>query len=155
MRVAGLISLTAILLACQLGCSESVKVDDDAAKQEIQATLEAYLPLLGEAYATGNVEPLRDWAAEKEMARIYKIVTELAAQGRILVPTFHQLTIEELNVWNYSNAYVTTLEVWDLETYASGTDQVLAQESEQPNRVKYQLKRDEDHWRVLFRTIQE
>jgi len=25
----------------------------------------------------------------------------------------------------------------------------------QRNRVKYQLKREEDHWRVLFRTIQD
>ncbi len=155
MRVAGLACLAAITLLGQLGCSESAKIDQEAAKQEIAASLEAYLPLLGEAYATGNVEPLREWAAEKEMARIYKIVTDLAAQGRTLVPTFRQMTIEEVNVWNYANAYVTTLEVWDLKTYASGTDQVLAQESEQPNRVKYQLKRDDGRWRVHFRTIQE
>ena len=155
MRAASLIGLTATMVLSQLGCSESMKINEEAAKQEIKVTLESYLPLLGEAYATGNVEPLRYWAAEKEMARIYKIVTDLAAQGRTLVPIFRQVTIEELNVWNYSNAYVTTLEVWDLKTYASGTEQVLAEEPEQANRVKYQLKRDEDRWRVLFRTIQE
>ena len=152
-RIAGLVLL---LLPLFSGCSEGTfQVDEEAAKQELQETLEQYLPLLAEAYAGGDLEPLRPWAAEKEMARIYKRVEELAAQGRTLVPTFRQVTVEELNVWNYSNAYATTLEVWDLEVYASGTEEILSQEYEQSNRVKYQFKRDDDRWRVLFRTIQE
>ena len=65
------------------------------------------------------------------------------------------MTIEDVRIWNYSNAYVTTLEVWDLVVYATGSDQVLASEYEQPNRVKYQLKREGDSWRILFREIQE
>ena len=64
------------------------------------------------------------------------------------MPTFRQLTIEDVNVWNYSNAFVSTAEIWDLVVYATGTDQVLAEEFEQHSRVKYQLKRDEDGWRV-------
>ena len=68
---------------------------------------------------------------------------------------FRQLTIEDVNVWNYSNAYATTHEVWDLVVYATGSEQILAEEYEQPNRVKYQLKREGDKWHVLFRTIQE
>ena len=70
------------------------------------------------------------------------------------MPTFRQVTVEDVNVWNYSNAFVTTLEVWDLQILAVGTEEVLAEELAQRNRVKYQLKREEDHWRVLFRTIQ-
>jgi len=156
MRTTVLISSLIALVAISFGCNEATrKADDEAAKEKIKATLESYLPLLGEAYASGNLEPLRGWVAEKEMARVYKRVDDLATQGRTLVPTFRQVTVEEINVWNYSNAYVTTLEVWDLEVYASGTEQILSQEYEQPNRVKYQLKRDDDRWRVLFRTIQE
>jgi len=149
-------SVGALALLLALGCSDAARqVDEEETKKEIETTLQAYLPLLAEAYATGDLEPLRPWAAEKEMARIYKRVEELAAQGRTLVPTFRQVTVEELNVWNYSNAYATTIEIWDLEVYASGSDQILSQEYEQSNRVKYQLKRDDDRWRVLFRTIQE
>ena len=149
-------SVGALALLLVLGCSDAAQqVDEEETKKEIETTLQAYLPLLAEAYATGDLEPLRPWAAEKEMARIYKRVEELAAQGRILVPTFRQVTVEELNVWNYSNAYATTIEIWDLEVHASGSDQILSQEYEQSNRVKYQLKRDDDRWRVLFRTIQE
>ena len=136
-------------------CGGSSGSGGEVDRGEIQATLEAYLPLLGEAYATGDLEPMRPWAAEKEIARVQKRVSDLSYQGRTLVPTFRQLTIEDVNVWNYSNAYVTTHEVWDLVVYATGSEQVLAEEYEQPNRVKYQLKREDDRWRVLFRTIQE
>lgn len=149
---------SALILAsfAVMSCSEGAfQVDEEAEKQEVQQTLEEYLPLLAAAYASGDLEPLRPWAAEKEMARIYKRVEELSAQGRTLVPTFRQVTVEDLNVWNYSNAYATTIEVWDLEVYATGTDQILSQEYEQSNRVKYQFKREDDRWRVLFRTIQE
>ena len=98
---------------------------------------------------------MRPYVAEKEISRVFKRVQDLSYQGRTLVPTFRQLTIEDVNVWNYSNAYVTTHEVWDLVIYATGSENVLAEEYEQPNRVKYQFKRDGDQWRVLFRTIQE
>jgi hypothetical protein len=123
-------------------------------RDEIQAALETYLPLLGEVYATGDLSLLEGLAAEKEIARVHKRIEDLSFQGRRLVPTFRSLTVEDSNVWNYSNCYVTTLEIWDLEIRATGADQVLSTQLEQPNRVKYQLKRDDGRWRVLFRTIQ-
>ena len=83
-----------------------------------------------------------------------KRIQDLSMQGRRLVPTFRSLTIEDANIWNYSNCYVTTLEVWDLEVRATGTEQVLSTQLEEPNRVKYQMKREDGNWRVLFRTIQ-
>jgi len=129
---------------------EQEQVDRD----EIQAALETYLPLLGEVYATGDLSLLEGLAAEKEIARVHKRIEDLSFQGRRLVPTFRSLTVEDSNVWNYSNCYVTTLEIWDLEIRATGADQVLSTQLEQPNRVKYQLKRDDGRWRVLFRTIQ-
>lgn len=136
-------------------CGGAAGPKDEVSRQEIEDTLTSYLPLLGEAYASGDLEPLRPYAAEKEISRVFKRVQDLSYQGRTLVPTFRQLTIEDVNVWNYSNAYVTTHEVWDLVVYATGSENVLAEEYEQPNRVKYQLKREGDQWRVLFRTIQE
>lgn len=135
-------------------CNGSSASRQELDRQEITTTLETFLPLLGEAYASGEFAPLADWAAEKEVSGVRKRVEDLALAGRRLVPTFRSLTIEEIDVWNYSNAYVTSHEVWDLVVYASGTDQVLSQELEQPNRVKYQLKREGGRWRILFRQIQ-
>jgi hypothetical protein len=149
----GINSLILISLLC-VACSPSAE-RQEVNRDEIKADLEVYLPLLGEAYATGNLELLREWAVEKEMSRVMKRLDDLTSQGRRLIPTFRQVTIEDVNVWNYSNAFVTTVEVWDLQILATGAEEVLAEELGQSNRVKYQLKRGEDHWRVLFRTIQE
>jgi len=149
LRLACLLPMVLMAFACGPS-EEQVQVDRD----EIQAALETYLPMLGEVYATGDLSLLEGLAAEKEIARIHKRIEDLSYQGRRLVPTFRSLTVEDFNVWNYSNCYVTTLEVWDLEIRATGTEQVLSTQFEQPDRVKYQLKREDGRWRVLFRTIQ-
>ena len=150
-----LLPVILLLAVISTSCGDSSSSDTEVDRQEVATMLESYLPLLAEAYATGDLEPLRPFVAEKEIARVYKRVQDLSYQGRTLKPTFRQLTIEDVNVWNYSNAYVTTHEVWDLVVYATGSENILAEEYEQPNRVKYQLKREGDQWRVLFRTIQE
>jgi hypothetical protein len=64
------------------------------------------------------------------------------------------LTIEEVKVFNYANAYVTTVELWDVRSLATGSREVLAEDLAQSNRVKYQLKREGTSWRVLFRAKQ-
>lgn len=154
MRQVGWLGPWLALALAGFACGPSPS-DQQADREQIRATLESYLPLLAEAYATGNLEPLEPWAAEKEISRIRKRIEDMAVQGRTLVPRFGQLTVEEVDVWNYSNAVVTTFETWDLAVYATGSQQVLSEALAQPNRVKYQLKRDQDRWRVLFRTIQE
>lgn len=146
-------TLLAALLLVAAGCSsaeERQKVDTEA----IAAALEVYLPLLGQAYATGDLAPLEGLAAQKEIAAIEKRISDLADQGRILEPTFRSLTIEEAKVFNYANAYVTTVEVWDLRSLALGSRQKLAEDLGQSNRVKYQLKREGERWKVLFRAKQ-
>jgi len=133
----------------------SSKSDEEVEREEIQVMLETYLPLLAQAYSTGQYSALEPYAAQKEISSIHKRVQDLTVQGRRLEATLRSVTIEDIKAWNYSNAYVTTHEVWDLVVHATGSDQVLAEEYEQPNRVKYQLKRDDDSWRILFRQIQE
>ncbi len=149
-RGALLCCLLVLVAACGPS-DEQVEADTES----IRAALETYLPLLGEAYSTGDLEPLRPYVAEKEVAAIEKRIRELYAQGRVLEPVFRNVTVEDVTVFNRANAYVTTVEVWDLRSLAPGSREVLAEEIEQSNRVKYQLKRDGDGWRVLFRTIQE
>jgi len=151
-----LLGVIPLLAAFLVTCGESGQSREMADRQEVQATLEAYLPLLAQAYSTGDLTPLEPYAAQKEIASIHKRIQDLANQGRTLEATLRSVTIEgDIKVWNYSNAYVTTLEVWDLVVYATGTDQVLADEFDQPNRVKYQLKREDDTWRILYREIPE
>jgi len=137
-----------------LACSPSPS-RQAADRDEIKAFLESYLPLLGLAYASGDLGPLDAYVAQKEIATIAKHLENVSVSGRTLEPTFRSLTIEEVDVWNYANAYVTTREVWDLRLYASGSREQLGEELDHVDRVKYQLKRQEGRWRVLYRAKQE
>ena len=91
--------------------------------------------------------------AAKEIATLRKRVNDLALGGRDLRPELVSLEIEDIVVWNYSNAFVTTIEVWNLRIFASGTTTVLSEVMAQRNRVKYQIKRREVGWQVLYRTL--
>ncbi len=143
------LSLT-FLAAC--GSSAAREAEDAAS---IASSLEAYLPVLGQVYLDGDVETLRPYAAEKELARIQALVQNLVDQGRYLAPEFQRLTVEGTSTWNNSNAFVTTLEVWNVRMHALGSGELLAEDVDETYRVKYQLKRHNGGWRVLFRAIQE
>lgn len=125
-----------------------------AERQQIQATLEAYLPKLAEAYETGTSWPLYGLAAEKEMAVVEKWIKEVAAGGREIHATFHGLTIEDITRWGNANAYVTTLESWTVELY-SGDGKHQFSSDERRDRVRYQLKREKEGWLILYRQRQE
>jgi len=143
-----------VVLAGLVACGSSAeRTALDSAS--IAASLEEYLPVLGRVYADGNVEALRPYAAEKELARIQALVQNLVDQGRYLAPEFKSLTVEGTHTWNHSNAFVTTLEVWDVRMHALGSGELLAEDVDKTYRVKYQLKRDGEGWRVLFRAIQQ
>ncbi len=148
----------AVVLACLLpvlACARSPE-QQAADRGEIEELLAEYLPVLARAYSEQNALLIEKWAAPKEVARVNQLIEELASRGSVLRPVFHQVTVEDAQIWNNSNAFVTTVESWDVERFATGTDRSLGREAGQTNRVKYQLKREDGgSWRVLYRTIQE
>ena len=74
-------------------------------------------------------------------------------ESRTLRPTLQSFEIERVDVWRYSNAAVTTLEVWDIQSLASGTEQVLSSATDR-YRVRYQFKRRDEGWMVIDRRIE-
>jgi hypothetical protein len=123
-------------------------------KAEIQRTLEIYLPQMALAYRTGNLEPLREWAVEKEVATLYKRVLDLSGRGLTVDAELKSVTVETIGVWGHSNALATTLELWDVRYYAEGTDNLISEELDQANRVKYQFKLEGERWWVLYRSLE-
>ncbi len=119
------------------------------------SVLEEFLPALGSAYAESDPYLIKPFVAPKEIARVGKRLEELAAKGQVYAPTVRTITIESVNVWNNSNAFVSTLEIWDVQRLALGSGILIDESLEQANRVKYQMKRDKNGWRVLYRTIEE
>ncbi len=144
-----------LILLAMVGLAGCGKPDPEVAREELEQALRAYLPKLGEAYATRNPYALADVAVEKEQFRVRRRIEELTAQGMIYEPEFKDLTIEWSSSWSYSQAAVTTLEVWDVRSYALGSHTLVSEVLDQRNRVKYQLKRKETGWVVLYRDLQE
>lgn len=150
------ICLTALSLALFLtACEGSGQADEEVDKAEIQAVLEAYLPVLGKAYAESNPKLLEPWAVPKEQARIELRIAELEAQGQVYVPEFKTVTVENISVWNYSNAFVSTVEVWDVRALTLGSGMVVNESLDQRSRVKYQMKRKDDGWAILYRELEK
>ncbi len=137
-----------------LGCAEG---GDGASMEDriaIETVLADYLPKLGAAYATGDFEALASGAVPKEIAIVRKRVHDLEMEAsRTLRPELQGFEIEELHVWRHSNAAVTTIEVWSIESLASGTDRLLSSGIDR-YRVRYLFKRRDEGWMVIDRRIE-
>ena len=136
------------------GCESdrTASPEDEAA---VLAMLEEYLPRLALAYSSGEGSVLEGFAAQKEIAGVKGRIRNLLNESREIHPTFKSVLLEDVKVWRHVNAYATTLEVWDLRVVAEGTDTVLSEVYNQSNRVRYQLKRRDNSWVVLFRQIED
>lgn len=152
-RLLGLLGFVCVLGL--VACSPPGVPEEEVDKQEIQVFLEGYLPKVGQAYAQQDASVLEGVAVPKEQARIELRTEELSAAGQVYVPEFREVTVEDVSVWNYSNAFVTTLEVWDVRALAQGTERLITESLGQRSRVKYQLKRKDDSWVVLFRELEQ
>jgi len=147
--LAVLLLLSLVFLA---GCERTTPTP--AQREDIETFLGQYLPRLADAYREQNPQILEGYAVTKEIASIQKLVDELAERGERMLPTLQSFTIEEIGTWR-STAYVTTVEVWDLERRTLGSNVILQLYEDQHNRVHYQLEREGDGWVVLFRHVRE
>ncbi len=147
-----------LAIACVAGLAACGEAGPDGAsdedRQAIEAVLTDYLPKLGAAYAKGDFDSLASGAVPKEVETIRRRVHELEmGESRTLRPTLQSFEIERIDVWRYSNAAVTTLEVWDIQSMVSGTEQVLSSATDR-YRVRYQFKRRDEGWMVIDRRIE-
>ena len=146
-----LLGMALVVLAA---CGSVTGSDPEADRVAIEAALDAYLPKLAEAYRTKDASVLEGAAVPKEVVTVQRNLDLLKDEGRELRAVFKQLTVEDFSVWNYSNAFVSTFEVWDLQVYVLGTDTLTSEAIDQRNRVKYQMKRIGEEWVVLLRQIE-
>jgi hypothetical protein len=146
-----MVALFALTLSVS-ACAEPGVSEED--RQAIEETIRAYLPKFAEAYATGDASVLDGLAAPKEVSSLQRRIRELEEEGRVIRPTPVDLTVEQVTVWGYSNAFATTLEEWDLVVLATGSERELSRDDGQQNRVRYQLQRQDDGWWVLYRTTE-
>lgn len=152
--------VAALALAALLGCGGGGGPEADAAaaasdRREVQAMLEEFLPALAEAYATGDLEPLRPYAVERVLAYTEKRISDMMGQGMVLRPRFQSLVVEDLKTWGNDFGVVTTIETWDLTYYASGGESVISDRPGVKSRVAYQVKKEGGRWMVFHREMKQ
>ncbi len=144
-----------LMLGGTAGCSDASRGGSEVDKADIERTVREYLPRLAAAYAKAEFGPLEEVAVPKEIARVKLRRRELADQGKVYEPDFKELVIESITTWKHSNAFVTTVETWDVRSYTLGKRVLLSEVTDQRNRVKYQLKRKQHGWVVLYRELDQ
>lgn len=144
---------TLLLLAGALACGPSEQVQEEALT-EIEELLEAYLPRLTEVYTTGDLTALEGLAAPREINRVETFIRERAQEGQVVDPELERFEIEDVNLYQHSNAFVTTREIWNLRLRAAGSDRLISEELGKSYRYRYQIHRDDgDGWTILAREV--
>lgn len=135
--------------------AEGVDTGSDA-EEEIEAFLERALPLLAEAYRSGEVEQLRPVATERVLAQVEKRILDLMEQGMRVEPTFESVTVEEVSSWRNDNAIVTTVETWDLRYISTGEGALISEQPDARSRVTYHLRKERgEGWRIYQRDLRQ
>ena len=140
------LALLAALAACR-PAEEEVAVEEEA----IRAVIARYADLLSQAYAFTDSSLLEPVASQRERAAVEANIRQLADRGQRIATDLKEMQIEEIGMSDLDNAYVQTFELWEIRVMDLGSERVVSVDPDQRNRVRYQLKRQDGVWRVLWR----
>lgn len=140
------LSLLAALAACR-PAEEDVAVEEEA----IRAVIARYADLLSQAYAFTDASLLEPVASQREQAAVEVNIRQLAQRGQRIATDLKEMQIEDIGMSDLDNAYVQTFELWEIRVMDLGSERVVSVDPNQRNRVRYQLKRQDGVWRVLWR----
>lgn len=144
------LTLVTALLAVGCGPSEERRAED---RQAVERLVADYAARLAESYRTGDANPLREVATEREIARVLGQIQSLAAEGRALRADLLRQTFDSVEVHRATAATVTTTESWRLRVVALGTEATVSESPEQSNQIVYTLTRDGGRWWILSRAL--
>lgn len=136
----------ALAAACR-PASEEVAVEEEA----LRRTIDEYADRLSQAYAFTDASLLEPVAATREVAAVHANVQQLADRGQRIATDLKELEIEEIGMTDLDNAYIQTFELWEIRVMDLGSERVISVDANQRNRVRYQLKRLDGTWKVLWR----
>ena len=140
------LALLTALTACR-PAEEDVAVQEDA----IRGVIDRYADLLSQAYAFTDSSLLEPVASQREQAAVEANIRQLAERGQRIATDLKEMQIEEIGMSDLDNAYVQTFELWEIRVMDLGSERVVSVDPDQRNRVRYQLKRQEGEWKVLWR----
>jgi hypothetical protein len=152
-RSAAVALAAAPLLAALIACGPSEQVQQEA-RADVEELLAAYLPALAEYYRSGDSEHVEGLAAPRERDRVESLIRDRAQEGMVIDATLQRFEIDRFDLYQHSNALLSTREVWDLRIRAAGSDRIIQEELGKTDGYRYQVKRgDDDGWMVLSREV--
>jgi hypothetical protein len=153
-RRSAALALAAVpLLAALIACGPSEQVQQEA-RADVEELLAAYLPALAEYYRSGDSEHVEGLAAPRERDRVESLIRDRAQEGMVIDATLQRFEIDRFDLYQHSNALLSTREVWDLRIRAAGSDRIIQEELGKTDGYRYQVKRgDDDGWMVLSREV--
>lgn len=144
------VAVAAVALLALAACRpapEEVAVEEEA----LRTTIDRYADLLSQAYAFTDASLIAPVAAQREVAAVGANIQQLAGAGQRIATDLKELEIEDIDMSDLDNAYVRTFEVWEIRVMDLGSERVISVDPNQRNRVRYQLKRLDGEWKVLWR----
>ena len=151
-RSAAVALAAAPLLAALIACGPSEQVQQEA-RADVEELLAAYLPALSEYYRSGDSEHVEGLAAPRERDRVEWLIRDRAQEGMVIDATLQRFEIDRFDLYQHSNALLSTREVWDLRIRAAGSDRIIQEELGKTDGYRYQVKRGDDGWMVLSREV--
>jgi hypothetical protein len=140
------LALLASLAACRPD-EQEVAVEEEA----IRAVIDRYADLLSQSYAFTDSSLLEPVASQRERAAVETNSRQLADRGTRIATDLKELEIEDIGMSDLDNAYVQTFELWEIRVMDLGSERLISIDPNQRNRVRYQLKRQDGVWKVLWR----
>jgi hypothetical protein len=149
--VVAVASLAALALLTSLAACRPDEQEVAVEEEAIRDVIGRYADLLSQAYAFTDSSLLEPVASQRERAAVEANIRQLADQGQRIATDLKDLQIEEIGMSDLANAYVQTFETWEIRVMDLGSERVISVDADQRNRVRYQLKRQDGVWRVLWR----
>jgi hypothetical protein len=144
-------AVAALALLASLGGCRPAEEDVAVEEEAIRAVIDRYADLLSQAYAFTDSSLLEPVASQRERAAVEVNIRQLAEHGQRIATDLKEMQIEEIGMSDLDNAYVQTFELWDIRVMDLGSERVVSVDANQRNRVRYQLKRQDGEWKVLWR----
>lgn len=153
-RVMLLVLFATVLPGCT-SVDEKNEMRATEIEPEIHHLLLGYLPTLGKVYASGKIEDLAPWAVKRHQLQVDKRIYDLMKKGYSVEATMLSFEILDIVSWNFTNAYVTTRETWDVRYLSTGSQQLVSEVLGRTDRAKYHIHWSGERWEVYDRQLIE
>ncbi len=127
---------------------EFLKADPDAGGA--LKAVRGYNKALIAAYSRNEIDPLREYAGEKELGKVQHLIEGFAAQGLLMEADLKRMRVQKIERWGRDNVVVSTMERWRYRRVYVKTGIEQKQWTEIDYHMMYTMTREDGRtWKVF------